>query len=297
MGFKRHTILLVPHGGTNFRKLQITSRQIALLVIAALGLTSAAGLASWHYLSGKGTSVQLAELQKLNDTLRASNQAFEENARALQRQLTIYEDRTQQLAIIAGIESASAPLGDRGLPSEVGVGGSGDPRDFLPDLPAMAERAANLRSKLDQVDDQLHERNGRISARPAIMPVKGIFTSGYGYREDPMTGLKAFHRGINLSAPAGNQVRATADGIVARAGKLGGLGRAVFLAHGFGYSTRYGHLSEIDVEPGQRVKRGDILGRVGRSGRATGYHVHYEVHENGRTMNPLEFILDTSSRL
>ena len=296
MRFKRHTILLVPHGGTKLRKLQISSRQIALVAIGVLGFTTAAGLASWHYLSGKGTSAQLTELQELNDRLRATNQAFEETARALQRELTIYEDRTQQLAIVAGLEKATAPLDDQGLPSEVGVGGSGNPRDFLADLPSMAERAANLRSQLDQVGDQLHERNGRISARPAIMPVKGVFTSGYGYRDDPITGVQAFHRGIDLSAPAGNEIRATADGIVARAGKVGGFGRAVFLAHGFGYSTRYGHLSQIEVVPGQHVQRGDVLGRVGRSGRATGYHVHYEVHEDGRSKNPLEFILDASSR-
>ena len=296
MGFKRHTILLVPHGGTKFRKLQVSTRQIALLAIGVLGFTTAAGLASWHYLSTKSTSVRLTELQELNDRLRASNQAFEESARALQRELTIYEDRTQQLAIVAGIEKATAPIDDQRLPSGVGVGGSGNPRDFLPDLPSMAERAVNLRSQLDQVDDRLHERNGRISARPAIMPVKGVFTSGYGYRDDPITGVQAFHRGIDLSAPAGNEIRATADGIVARAGKVGGFGRAVFLAHGFGYSTRYGHLSQIDVEPGQHVKRGDVLGRVGRSGRATGYHVHYEVHEDGRSKNPLEFILDASRR-
>ena len=296
MGFKRHTILLVPHDGTKFCKLHITSRQIALSAIAAIGLTGAAGLASLHYLSGKGTSVQLAELQERNDHLRASNQAFEENARALRRELTIYEDRTQRLAIIAGIEEAKAPLDDRGLAAEVGVGGSGDPKDFLPDLPSMAERAANLRSQLDRVEDQLQERNGRISARPAIMPVKGVFSSGYVYRDDPITGVQDFHRGIDLSAPAGNEIRATADGIVVRAGKVGGFGRAVFLAHGFGYSTRYGHLSQIDVQPGQEVERGDVLGRVGRSGRATGYHVHYEVHVDGRTKNPLEFILDASSR-
>ena len=296
MGFKRHTILLVPHGGTRFRKLHITSRQIALLAIAALGLTGAAGFASWPYLSGRGTSAQLAEMQELNDHLRASNQAFEENARALQRELTIYEDRTEQLAIIAGIQEATAPLDDPGLPAEVGVGGFGDPRDFLPDLPSMAERAANLRSQLDRVDDELQERNSRISARPAIMPVKGVFSSGYGYRDDPITGVQAFHRGIDLSAPPGNEIRATADGIVVRAGKVGGFGRAVFLAHGFGYSTRYAHLSQVDVEPGQHVTRGDVLGRVGRSGRATGYHVHYEVHEDGQTKNPLEFLLDASSR-
>ena len=142
------------------------------------------------------------------------------------------------------------------------------------------------------MDEGLSERLEWLSARPTITPVKGVLTSGYGYRDDPLSGVHAFHRGIDLSAPAGNVVHATADGVVARASRVGGFGR---VAHGFGYSTRYGHLSQIDVEPGQRVKRGDVLGRVGRSGRATGYHVHYEVYEDGRSRNPLEYILDVGS--
>ena len=161
----------------------------------------------------------------------------------------------------------------------------------------MELRAANLSLELDHVDQSLEDRRLWIAARPAIMPVKGVFTSGYGYRQDPLTGVRAFHRGIDMSAPPGNEVRATADGIVAQAGSRGAYGRIVFLAHGFGYSTRYGHLSQIDVEPGQRVKRGDVLGKVGRSGRATGYHVHYEVHQKGRSVNPLEFILDNARPL
>ena len=294
MGLKRHTIIFVPHGSAKFRKLQISSRQLAGLVAVALILTSAASLASWHYLSRFGTAAQVGDLQRENDELRATNLSFEESARKLQQELARYEDRTEELAIIAGIEKATAPPEDQA--AAAGVGGAGDPGDFLPDLPSMAERSAKLRRQLELVDEGLEERRVWLSARPSSRPVKGVFTSGYGYREDPITGVHAFHRGIDLSAPAGNEVRATADGVVARAGKVGGFGRSVLVAHGFGYSTRYAHLSQIEVEPGQKVRRGDVLGSVGRSGRATGYHVHYEVHEDGRSRNPLEFILDGASQ-
>ena len=292
MGFERHTIIFVPHGSTKFRKLRISSRQAIAVVLLGVMLTGAAAFAAVHYLSRLSTSARLAELERENDELRTANLSFEESARALQRQLSGYEDRTRELAIIAGIEKATSPVDEEATSSQVGVGGAGAPGDFLPDLPSMAERAASLSQQLNQVDESLTERREWLAARPTVMPVKGVFTSGYGYRDDPITGVHAFHRGIDLSAPAGNEVRATADGVVARAGKVGGFGRAVFVSHGFGYSTRYGHLSQIVVEPGQRVRRGDVLGHVGRSGRATGYHVHYEVYENGRSRNPLEFILE-----
>lgn len=297
MSLKRHTIIVVPHDRAKLRKYRISNRQIGALLTTTVLLSGVAGYSIWHFLSDRGGALELAELRSENADLREANRSFDESARRLQEQLSLYEDRTKQLAIIAGIERVTSPIETSQVSAETGVGGPGNPNDFLPNVPDMARRARLLGGELDLVELRFQERRRWISARPAILPVKGIFTSGYGYREDPVTGRKAFHRGIDLSAPAGNEVRATADGIVAQAGKLGGFGRAVFLAHGFGYSTRYGHLSEIAVEPGQRVKRGDVLGRVGRSGRATGYHVHYEVHEDGHTMNPLEFILDTSSRL
>ena len=87
-------------------------------------------------------------------------------------------------------------------------------------------------------------------------------------------------------------MRASADGVVIQAGEVGGLGQAVFIAHGFGVTTRYGHMSRIEVRPGQRVKRGDVVGRVGNTGRSTGYHLHYEVRVDGDPVNPLAYILD-----
>ena len=90
-------------------------------------------------------------------------------------------------------------------------------------------------------------------------------------------------------------MRASADGIVVEAGEVTGLGQAVYLSHGFGVTTRYGHMSHVDVRPGQRVKRGDVVGRVGNTGRSTGYHLHYEVRVDGDPVNPLAYILDDAA--
>jgi murein DD-endopeptidase MepM/ murein hydrolase activator NlpD len=100
---------------------------------------------------------------------------------------------------------------------------------------------------------------------------------------------------VDIAAAPGQPVRASADGIVVEAGEVNGLGRAVYVAHGFGVTTRYGHMSRIDVRPGQRVKRGDIVGRVGNTGRSTGYHLHYEVRVDGDPVNPLAYILDDTA--
>jgi murein DD-endopeptidase MepM/ murein hydrolase activator NlpD len=139
--------------------------------------------------------------------------------------------------------------------------------------------------KLDNLAD------GAIAV-PSDKPVKTAeFTSGYGIRSDPFQGRAARHQGIDLAAPVGTPIYATADGVVSDAGwNSGGYGNLVKLNHGRGIETRYGHLSSILVRPGQRVTRGQQIGRMGSTGRSTGSHLHYEVRIDDRAVNPIPFM-------
>jgi murein DD-endopeptidase MepM/ murein hydrolase activator NlpD len=126
---------------------------------------------------------------------------------------------------------------------------------------------------------------------PAIWPVQGRVSSSFGKRLDPFLGKGAFHNGVDLTADHGAAVVATADGMVAASGWYAGLGKRVSLEHGHtGLSTVYGHLSDFFVRPGQVVRRGEVIGRIGRTGRATGSHLHYEVRYRGTSLNPYKFL-------
>jgi murein DD-endopeptidase MepM/ murein hydrolase activator NlpD len=127
---------------------------------------------------------------------------------------------------------------------------------------------------------------------PTVAPVRGILTSGFGSRRDPVSGRRASHLGVDIATAPGREVVAPAAGLVVQAGRIGGLGKAVYLSHGYGVTTRYGHLSSISVTPGQRVAEGETLGLVGSTGKSTGYHLHYEVRENGKPKNPIYYLLD-----
>ena len=142
--------------------------------------------------------------------------------------------------------------------------------------------------KLDTLQD------GAIAV-PSDKPVKtGAFTSGYGVRSDPFQGRSAMHAGIDLSGPVGTPIYATADGLITTAGyNSGGYGNLVKIDHGRGIETRYGHLSKMSVYAGQRVKRGEMIGRMGSTGRSTGSHLHYEVRIDGRAVNPVPFMKST----
>ncbi len=128
------------------------------------------------------------------------------------------------------------------------------------------------------------------SMMPAVWPVRGEITSGFGGRMDPFSGEGVTHRGIDISAPYGSPVAATADGIVILAEPDAGYGREILIDHGNGFSTMYGHLSQIKVVVGQEVRRGQIIGAIGMTGKATGPHLHYEVHINDGPVDPTKFL-------
>jgi len=145
---------------------------------------------------------------------------------------------------------------------------------------------------------QLDQLEQGAAAIPSAHPIQGsiALTSGYGVRSDPFRGRAAMHAGIDLAGPLGTPIHATADGIVGRAEyNNGGYGNLVEINHGQGIQTRYGHLSRYTARPGQRVRRGELIGYMGSTGRSTGSHLHYEVRIDGRAVNPVPFIQQAST--
>lgn len=128
------------------------------------------------------------------------------------------------------------------------------------------------------------------STVPSIWPVRGQVTAGFGQRMDPMSGEGAFHSGIDISVASGTKVEAAADGIVFAAGPDSGYGNSVLIDHGYGIATQYSHLSGISVVVGQEVRRGQAIGAVGMTGKATGPHLHYEVHVSETPVNPFRYL-------
>lgn len=287
MAGRYHTVILVPHARAKLRKLRVSTTQLRVAVSLFALITLGAGFVTWSYFSLNVDKQQITTLRDENEGLREVNQSFENSIRRLQQQLNRYEERTRKLAIVAGLETLSG--------ADAGIGGTlstGDLDGLGGYLEAMQSQAAEMTHVLDQVEERLDEQSRWISARPSIAPVHGILTSRFGYRRDPMTGKRAFHPAVDIAAQRGHPVKAAADGVVVRAERIGGLGKAVYISHGFGVTTRYGHLSELAVEAGERIRRGDVIGYVGSTGRSTGYHVHYEVRVDGKPVNPLAYILD-----
>jgi len=155
-------------------------------------------------------------------------------------------------------------------------------------------RVAYQTKSYDEINNMIRNKEKLLAAIPAIQPVSNKslrrVASGFGPRIDPVYKVRKMHAGLDFTAPQGTPIYATADGRVRTAGfNAGGYGNHVVINHGYGYETLYGHMYKIKVRPGQNIKRGEVIGYVGNTGKSTGPHCHYEVHKNGRPINPVYY--------
>lgn len=165
-------------------------------------------------------------------------------------------------------------------------------------LESLQKQLAIQSKSLDEITAMAKEREKLLASIPAIQPVQNKdltrMASGYGWRNDPFTKMRKFHYGMDFTAPTGTPVYAAGDGIVTRADNASaGYGEHIRIDHGFGYESLYAHLSKYNVRPGQRVKRGALIGYVGSTGRSEAPHLHYEIRKDGEHLNPINFYYGT----
>ena len=297
------TLLVVPDGGAGVRRFRMTGARLAL-VAAALGISFFGGLLGLAALWSDGPLASLPGfgLRRENALLRERVQALDTDLDQLRQRLGENAKLEARMRLLANLPPIDPEV------RQMGVGGP----DFsgLDPLVRVAPEAAGLVNGVSERADQLlrqtefqrhsyleivssieqHRENwARI---PSVLPVHaGEITSGFGERIDPFTELDAFHRGLDVAAPLGTPVRASAAGRAVFVGPSAGYGLVVELEHHPGVFTRYAHVGELLVKKGEAVKRGQTIGLVGTTGRSTAPHVHYEVWVDGHPVDPMKYIL------
>jgi len=241
------------------------------------------------------TSVALSNLRLQNAQLELENSGYRSLANELPTHLVNLDETMAELVERVDMEPSIIQSMSE-LPDEIQVG---SPRSLL-DAESQLDSLDRMRGLLASIDDRLTlvrrgvaYREALASATPVIWPADGWISAGYGYRTDPFTGERTFHPAVDISTRRGQPVYATAAGRVFSAGQNGNYGNLVEIDHGFGLITRYGHLSAFETAIGETVQRGDVIGYVGATGRATGHHVHYEIWSSGRTLNPAKLLAES----
>jgi len=283
------TIIFVPHSRAKSRKLNVSHRLIFSVISIVTSSLCLSTFFSVQYFTSLSQTHELSKLRNENKELQSANEQFSKSVESLRGQLRTVEDKTRKLAIIAGITTLD----------ETAQGGSGGVRTdeitgnpYRDDVDKMTFRSHRLTSDLALLEQKFVAQAQMLSSTPTISPVRGVLTDGFGGRSDPFTGEPGQHNAVDISSAVGAAVRAPADGIVVKAEWANGYGNVIYISHGYGFSTRYGHLSGYAVRPGTHVKRGDVIGYVGSTGRSTGPHLHYEVRVNNNPVNPLEYIFN-----
>lgn len=183
--------------------------------------------------------------------------------------------------------------------TEPGIGGAAltltgqenTPEDLFNRLYSIKSSFEQQEKQLLLLNELLDEKNLSEQIKPSGKPIKnGWMSSRYGSRIDPFTGKQAFHSGLDFSGKPNSEIQSIADGVIIWAGKRGNYGNLVEIDHGSGYITRYAHLSQIDVEVGDKVTKGETLGLMGKTGRATSEHLHFEILKNGKKLNPWSYV-------
>lgn len=296
---KKLTFMLIPNSNGIMKQFRIPVA--ALYIVASIALVIIVGN---FFLSANffTTKVDQSELEQL----RAENKDLKDRYEQLRWNLSEVEDRYQTLVdkeekIRTLFQLPEIDPEER----QLGIGGPTSPmQENLTQTEQTAmvteqevDRLLRLSrfelEKYGEVETELNNVKSRLEHTPSIWPTKGWKSRGFGMKYDPFTGYKQMHRGIDIANHTGTPVIATGDGRVKIvANQANGMGRYIALDHGYGFQTRYGHLSKIMVKQGQKVKRGDVIALMGSTGYSTGPHLHYEVIRNGKFLNPYNFILN-----
>jgi murein DD-endopeptidase MepM/ murein hydrolase activator NlpD len=278
--FYAFIIAHTPRSTSRIRRFCVEKRSLRLLAFFAIAVF--AGSIYGFY----GLTQQAAHLRTAveNQRLRAENELQRQELNALSNRVEAVEDTSRKLAEKSGVVN-----------EEVVLPGTGGPA-----VPLDANSLAALEGKMNQLERNIKAYESVLRERgytPSVWPVVGKLESGFGGRRNPFGGSSfEFHSGQDIDAATGDPVVAGASGKVTFVGWQNGYGQLVVIDHGGGLTTRYGHLSHIDVEAGQMVERSQFIGRVGSTGRSTGPHLHYEIRINDQPVNPLQYLLTSAIR-
>jgi len=257
------SLIIIPHKKGNQRICSISKKTFKTISILIPSVCLVLGVFLVDYFTMNKTRQKYKNLKIEYTQQKVTIAQYRDSISGLQDYISEFEQYRKKLNVIAGLKSQDK------LEGEPGVGGPGSDQEII----------SPEKIVLDNT--------------PSIMPTQGYWASPYGWRDDPFTGKRAFHSGVDIATQKGNAVLATADGIIISTNYESRGGKTIKISHTkTGYITVYCHLDKFLVKQGQRIKRGDIIGLVGNTGRTRSPHVHYEVRLNGKKLNPWYYILD-----
>jgi murein DD-endopeptidase MepM/ murein hydrolase activator NlpD len=304
MGNNYYTILAIPQGKGSIKKVRISATLLSFVSILIITALLSICYLSYNYVETRADLKKLAGLEELTSLQRDRLDFLASKVDDFEKKMMHLAQFDKKIRIMTNLDNS------RNGSQMLGVGGpvpgeektitrAAEVESALIDkihenMDELLDEAALQRDSFAELLDFLGKQKSILASTPSIWPVIGWTTSEFGYRVSPFTGRREFHRGIDVATEIGKEVVAPANGTIVRVSEERGMGNMVEINHGNGVITVYGHLlKKGDVKRGQKVKRGDIIGYVGNSGRSTGPHLHYAVCKDGIYIDPRRYLFST----
>ena len=287
-----YTFLIFPGAHGKLHKIQLPFYMVHLLMVfSVIGLVTVAALAS-SYARMLLKVAHYNSMRSEREALKTQNRSLENTVDQTNAKLDSLQSLAAEVALTYGFGEARRPRFPQMVLALATQSNSTLDSSYRASLHAfdLLQKAAMNPPRESVALGMFARSQMNNTLVPAFWPVHGQVTAGFGQRLDPFSGEGTFHAGLDISAPFGTTVQAAGDGIVIYAGRDSGYGNEVLVNHGNGITTKYGHLSKIHAVIGQEVKRGQVIGAVGMTGRATGPHLHYEVCVNDTPVNPAKYL-------
>lgn len=306
---KKLTLLFIDEHGSPLRTMAFSRKWIYLAVLLTFALAGGAGFGHHKY---QALQKRVSELEVYQESTAYQRERIVLQNRQIQDFAHKINSLNTKLADLYEFEKKVRIIANLDPPDKqdtlFGVGGS-PPEDLNARLPLSEDHKALMRDmhhraeitdihaglqqqSFEELFKKLKAKRSLLAATPSIRPLDGWKTSSFGYRRSPFTGRRELHKGLDIAASKGSPIIAPADGTVTYAARKGLMGNMVSIKHGYGIVTRYGHLSKMLKNKGEKVERGEVIALVGSTGRSTGPHLHYEVRLNGVPVNPSKYILN-----
>lgn len=296
-------IIFISGKANNTTNVRIKSAYLIMMIIACIAIVVSFAYNLTSYAKKEVDRNRLLQVENENRVVKNEINRIEKEVSILQTlidSLELYDKKLRSYAPLNPIDEELRNMGVGGYTpdfehEELSLDVKRELTDVSMTLDNLAARARLQKSSFDELADYLQEKAFLRNHTPSIMPVQGWLIRGFGYQIDPFTGQVKLHEGLDIAAPVGTAIAAPADGTIRYAGNKKDYGLCVEIDHGYGFTTLYGHCQRIRVNPGMRIKRGDIIAYVGNTGRSTGPHLHYEVRISRTAVNPMNYILTVAS--
>ncbi|HPC73372.1 MAG TPA: M23 family metallopeptidase [Syntrophales bacterium] len=298
-----YTFLIIPQKKGPPKKITVSRRLVKNLLVLSAFVFIASIYFALDYASIKRDKAEVLSLRELTENQKVEIDKMTEKIGQFEQKMADLQQFDEKIRLLAQemnkkTRIALKPSTRKNLAEVLGVGGP------IPEDEAQGAGVDRMNQHMDRLLEEagyreesfrdllefLKKQKSILAYTPSIWPVRGWVTSEFGFRKSPFTGRREFHKGMDIAAKLGKEVVAPADGIVASVDREHGMGNTVQISHTNGLATAYGHLLKCAVRKGQVIRKGDIIGYVGNSGRSTGSHLHYTVLLNGVPVNPRPYL-------